>query len=635
LKAQGGTDSSFPTLTLTARADRIEFRHDAGDENPGGDQGSVASSPLGNFQGKWVEVAMEILHENAGSVSMTVNDVTTGALLMSYANANIDLFRGNNGEGVINRPKWGVYRSLNATANPSLKDEIVRFANFCSSETSTDLCPSLLPMIGAPDAVTNALPVDGAKFVPLSMPLVWTASTGATSYNVYFGTTPTPSLTQTVSAPSYSPALTAGVTYYYQIGAVSGAQETLNSVQSFSTLPTPDGDWEVARGHARPNVEVSDFFEFFTFASGVAEVDETTAIAGEPGNIQHTFLSTESTSGNHYWRYRPETSEQVTVVIRLKPILGNNNIIYFDFRNLGFRKKVRINRSSMRFEQADEAEDSEPFNGFWDDEEFHTIRLTFANNPGSQLAGIITNAYLDESTTPFATKTSTAASGSNYLNIGRAGGDDYGANLDFIAINPTGAFPPMTPSAELPADLLAPISLPVQWTNPLEVQTAGKTQELTWSVANQVNTDQFVVESSSGGDRFTAIGHLAADGELEGERHFNYVDERPLVNTTYYRIRQMDFDGQFSFSNVVSIVPVSGQPVQLSPNPTNGNIWLQHLPEEATSFRVLSVMGREVISGTIPAGSNELSLGKLPSGTYLLLLHQKNGTPETLRFVRQ
>jgi hypothetical protein len=544
LKAQGGTDSGFPVLTLTARADRVEFRHDAGDENTAGDQGSVASSPLSNFQGKWVEVAMEILHENVGSISMTVNDVATGTLLMSYANANIDLFRGNNGEGVINRPKWGIYRSLNASASPPLKDEIVRFANFCSSETSADLCPSLLPMTGTPDAVTDALPVDGADFVPLSMPIVWTASTGATSYNVYFGTTSTPGLVQTVSAPAYSPTLAVGVTYYYQIGAVSGAEETLNAVKSFTTLATSDGDWKVARGHARPNVEASDFFEFFTFASGMAEIDETTAIPGESGNIQHTFFSTEGTTGNHYWRYRPESEEQVTVVVRLQPLLGNNSITYFDFRSLGFRQKVRINRSTMRFEQADEAEDAEDFNGYWDDEEFHTIRLTFANNPDSQQAGIITNAYLDESTTPFATKTSTTTSSSNYLNIGRAGGDNYGANLDFIAINPTGVYPPMTPSAELPADLLA--SVPVS-----------------------------------------------------------------------------------------TIITENGRPVILSPNPTSGQISLLNLPEGTTSFRVFSVMGQEVSSGSLAAGSSQLNLGKLPRGTYLLRLMTESGMLETMRFVKQ
>jgi hypothetical protein len=635
LKAQGGPDVSYPTLTLTARADRVELKHDAGDENPGGDQGSVDSSSLVNFKGKWVEVAMEILHENIGTISMTVNDVATGNLLMSYANPNIDLFRGNSGEGVINRPKWGIYRSLNETVSPALKDEIIRFANFCSSETSANLCPSLLPTAGTPDVVTNALPVGGANFVPLSMPIVWSASNGASSYNVYFGTSPTPPLVQNISTTSYFPLVTGGETYYYQIGAVGGAQESLNSVQSFTTLATSDGDWEVARGHARPNVEASSFFEFYTFASGVAEIDETTAIAGEPGNIQHTFFSTESTTGNHYWRYRPEAGEQLTVVARLKPIPGNSNTIYFDFRSLGYRVKVRINRSNLRFEHADDAEDSEPFNGFWDDEEFHTIRLTFANNPGSQQAGIIAKVYLDENTTPFATRTSTTTNGSRLLNIGRSGGDNYGASIDFVAINPTGIFPPMTPSAELPADLLAPVFLPVQWTSPLTVQSAGKNQALTWGVANQDNTDQFVVESRSGGADFTAIGRLAADGQFAGERQFKYVDERPLVTTTYYRIRQVDFDGQFSFSNVVSVIPTSGEPVQLSPNPTNGNIWLHNLPEEATSFRVVSVMGREVYSGTLPAGSHELLLGKFPPGTYLLRLNQKNRAPQTLRFVRQ
>lgn len=284
---------------------------------------------------------MELFHANNGAISMTVKDVATGESLMSYGTRSIDLFRGEANQGVINRPKWGIYRARN-NAVSLLKDEIVRFANFCSSESSIDFCPSLLPDTGQPAAVSQPTPVNGARHVQTYMPISWLAANGADGYNIYFGDTPTPPLVETVSTPGYAPIMEENTTYYYQIGAVNSSGETLSPIIRFTTLfDADDGSWEVARGHARPDRESPQFFAFNTNLSGVGEIDTTALIPGDDGNVAHTFLSTENTTGNHNWRYRPEEDEEVTVVVRLKALPDNGNISYIDYRNAGFRMKCR------------------------------------------------------------------------------------------------------------------------------------------------------------------------------------------------------------------------------------------------------------------------------------------------------
>ena len=652
LKAQGGDDSGFPVLTLTARDNRVEFLHNGGDTNPDGTLGRLARAPLTEFLGKWVEVYLRLTHTDSGEIDLSVRDVATGTTLITFGGSGIDLFRGESGDAVINRPKWGIYRALNPTAG--IKDEMVCFANFCSSESSAEACPSIItvtpPKTGA---VTRALPVDASENVPLYMPVVWDAEPQATSYKVYFGTTPTPPLVETVAGTTYSPTLLAGTTYYYQIGAVNAEGETKNAVQSFTTLTNPDdGVWEVARGHARPNVEAPQFFEFDTNLSGTAEIDSTGPIPGEPGNNAHTFFSTEGSTGNHRWRYRPEVDEELTVVIRLAPIAGQNNITYIDFRSLGYRQKLNIKRSSVRFEQAPgtSAEQTLDFNGFWDDEAFHVIRLAFAR--GTDNASMVTTLYLDESTTPFASFASTTATGSNYMDIGRAGGDDFGASFDFVAVNPTGPFAPASGGTSTPPeDLLPSEEPPVSWLGELTADPIGKRgYRLEWTVADfSVEGDHLTVEGSTDGSEFQPLKSMALQQNRSDERKFTYVDANPILGTVAYRIQLTAIDGTTSFSNVVTVGAESrallpenfaaSRPavsdLSLSPNPAASELRISGFETGKLTYRIASPVGQIVASGILAEEDRLLDVTSLTAGSYFLQLRGETGAVVTRPFFKR
>ena len=108
---------------------------------------------------------------------------------------------------------------------------------------------SFTTIVAAPAPPTLASPANGATGVSLAPTLTWNASTGATSYNVYFGTSATPPLVNNAITTSYSPGtLTAGVTYYWQIVAMNAGGTGSSSVWSFTTQP-PSGI------HAIPNVD--------------------------------------------------------------------------------------------------------------------------------------------------------------------------------------------------------------------------------------------------------------------------------------------------------------------------------------------------------------------------------------------
>jgi len=136
IKAVGGDDGA-PLITITPRASILEVIHDGGDEAGSVDLGRLTSVDLAPFKGTWVEAYVKFTSSDNGSFEITLKRVSDGATLLSYSKTGgIDLWRTG---ASVNHPKWGVYRSKNSTG---LRDEQVRFADFCVSESSASQCPS-------------------------------------------------------------------------------------------------------------------------------------------------------------------------------------------------------------------------------------------------------------------------------------------------------------------------------------------------------------------------------------------------------------------------------------------------------------------------------------------------------------
>ncbi|AXY73419.1 T9SS C-terminal target domain-containing protein [Paraflavitalea soli] len=137
IKAIDG-DAGAPLMTITPRAgnpQKMQIIHSAGEGS--GSLGTVHQVDLAPFKGTWVEayVKYKSSEGSAGTFEITIKRVSDGATLLSYTNNSLDMWRTG---ASYNRGKWGVYRGKDAV----LRDEQVRFADFCISESSASLCPS-------------------------------------------------------------------------------------------------------------------------------------------------------------------------------------------------------------------------------------------------------------------------------------------------------------------------------------------------------------------------------------------------------------------------------------------------------------------------------------------------------------
>ena len=103
---------------------------------------------------------------------------------------------------------------------------------------------SFTTQIAAPPAPSLISPVNGAAGVSLTPTLSWNAATGATSYDVYFGTASPPPLATNTAGTSYAPAtLSAGTAYYWRVVAKNGGGSTTSATWSFTHAACRAGAW--------------------------------------------------------------------------------------------------------------------------------------------------------------------------------------------------------------------------------------------------------------------------------------------------------------------------------------------------------------------------------------------------------
>ena len=76
---------------------------------------------------------------------------------------------------------------------------------------------------------------------------------------------------------------------------------------------------------------------------------------------------------------------------------------------------------------------------------------------------------------------------------------------------------------------------------------------LTWSTAFEENNAMFIIEKSVDGNEFEEIGSIKGAGDSEDVREYNFLDIMSNEAKTFYRLRQVDVDGTFSFSEVLPI----------------------------------------------------------------------------------
>lgn len=180
-----------------------------------------------------------------------------------------------------------------------------------------------------------------------------------------------------------------------------------------------------------------------------------------------------------------------------------------------------------------------------------------------------------------------------------------------------------------------PIEMSSFWAEKLEVGN-----QLYWQTANEPNTALFEIErSASAFSNFEKIGEILAKGQSVELKKYDFLDANPLPES-FYRLKMLDTDGQFTISNVVLVKRNSPVSLQIIPNPIIADELNFHFEtgEGFLTANVFDAIGRIVFQQKIESTGGpqnlKLNLGSLPPAVYQFKLTGEN-LHETATFVKK
>ena len=164
------------------------------------------------------------------------------------------------------------------------------------------------------------------------------------------------------------------------------------------------------------------------------------------------------------------------------------------------------------------------------------------------------------------------------------------------------------------------------------VSFAGNVEEahnhIQWTTASELNNDHFELESSVDGKNFTTLATISGHGTTTETHQYSFNDYKYNMPSTYYRLKQVDFDGKSTTTNMIILTRMSNAStsavVSVYPNPTNDITTLSiDVQENAeATYTIHDITGKIVSEGAINciAGMNNTTIqtGDLADGMYIV-----------------
>ncbi|GJM32505.1 MAG: hypothetical protein DHS20C18_15060 [Saprospiraceae bacterium] len=184
--------------------------------------------------------------------------------------------------------------------------------------------------------------------------------------------------------------------------------------------------------------------------------------------------------------------------------------------------------------------------------------------------------------------------------------------------------------------------LPVELLDFKAIVNNRKEVDLFWTTATEINNDYFTIERSKEGIRFEAISEVDGAGNTDQSISYQSTDKNPFAGINYYRLKQTDFDGTFSYSEirVVNIEQDRQTHFSIYPNPMNTilNIVNDGRSTGRTIIKIYDAIGHLKYDTAVDMnGSNHSTVitevSKFIAGNYFLVLQSPTET-QTFNLVK-
>ncbi|MFZ4057259.1 MAG: T9SS type A sorting domain-containing protein, partial [Ferruginibacter sp.] len=183
-------------------------------------------------------------------------------------------------------------------------------------------------------------------------------------------------------------------------------------------------------------------------------------------------------------------------------------------------------------------------------------------------------------------------------------------------------------------------TLLVQSCGPLPVKLAAfngrysnNAAKLDWKTSMELNSDHFQLFRSFDGVDFYPIARIQSAGNTSTVKDYSYTDQLGAAQSpfVYYRLKQFDRDGKFTFSSIVRLATARTSGMQVYPNPFRDNIsvTVDAAQQGKATIQIFNAMAQNMFTQTVMLnkGSNTIVLNNLPDfnkGTYVISLQNES-----------
>ena len=180
-----------------------------------------------------------------------------------------------------------------------------------------------------------------------------------------------------------------------------------------------------------------------------------------------------------------------------------------------------------------------------------------------------------------------------------------------------------TTASPLPIELLS-----------FDVSKVDNAVVLEWVTASELNNDYFEIQRSINASNWQLIANVDGMGNSNTVHKYKYIDNNALLSKTYYRLRQVDFDGEYSYSPIRFVDVIRNNEIEIYPNPTDGSVNIIGIDKD-TRVELLDINSK-IISVQIDYHENKavLNIKHLPAAVYFVRIvsSQRNEVFKLMKF---
>lgn len=163
--------------------------------------------------------------------------------------------------------------------------------------------------------------------------------------------------------------------------------------------------------------------------------------------------------------------------------------------------------------------------------------------------------------------------------------------------------------------------------------------KVVWATSNELNNDRYIVEKSYNGTEWSAIGTVKGLGNSNSVAQYSFIDAQPQLGIQYYRLKQVDLNGEFAYSEIKPVAFNHNQHIQVSlfPNPANNqvNINLPSNENMDAKLTVFNALGQVVLElSNLSATNFSFDCSNFETGIYNLEL-SFDGNVQHVKFLKQ